>query len=80
MVKTLFASLGDAGDAGSIPGSVRSPGVGNGNPLKYSYLVNSMDREAWQATAHAVTESQFPGIKEISSRVFRVRILWCVNP
>ena len=38
------------GDLGSIPGSGRPPGVGNGNPLQYSCLENSMDREAWQAT------------------------------
>ena len=40
----------NAGDLGSIPGSGRPPGVGNGNPLQYSCLENSMDREAWQAT------------------------------
>ena len=39
----------NAGDAGSIPGSGRSPGVGNGNPLQYSCLKNSMDRGAWWA-------------------------------
>ena len=37
-----------------IPGSGRSPGEGNGNPLWYSYLGNSMDRGAWQATVHGV--------------------------
>ena len=41
-----------AGDAGSIPGSGRSPGVGNGNPLQYFCLGNPMDRRAWQATVH----------------------------
>ena len=41
----------NAGDPGSIPGSGRSPGAGNGNPLQYSYLENSMDREAsWETT------------------------------
>ena len=40
------------GDLGSIPGSGRSPGEGNGNPLQYSCLENSMDREAWQGTVH----------------------------
>ena len=44
----------DAKDAGSIPGSGRSPGGGNGNPLQYSCLENPMDREAWQATIHEV--------------------------
>ena len=43
-----------AGDLGSIPGLGRSPGEGNGNPLQYSCLENSMDREAWQATVHGV--------------------------
>ena len=45
-VKNLPASAEDAGDVGSIPGSGRSPGVGNGNPLQYSFLKNSMDRGA----------------------------------
>ena len=40
----------NAEDLGSIPGSRRSPGEGNGNPLQYSCLENSMDRGAWQAT------------------------------
>ena len=47
----------DAGDAGSIPASGRSPGEGNGNPLRYSWLENSKDRGAWQASVHGVTES-----------------------
>ena len=45
------------GDLGLIPGLGRSPGEGNGYPLQYSGLKNSMDREALQATAHGVTES-----------------------
>ena len=45
----------NAGDPGSIPGSGRSPGEGNGNPLQYSCLENPMDRGgAWQATVHGV--------------------------
>ena len=40
-----------------IPGSGRSPEGGHGNPLQYSYLENSMDREAWQATVHGITQS-----------------------
>ena len=47
----------NAGDLGSIPGLGRSPGEGNGNPLQYSGLENSMDRKAWQATIHGVAES-----------------------
>ena len=43
---------------GSIPGSGRSPGEGNGNPLQYSSLENSMDRGAWKATVHRVSKSQ----------------------
>ena len=46
----------DAGDQGSSPGWGRSPGEGNSNPLQYSGLENSMDREAGQATVHGVTE------------------------
>ena len=41
---------------GLIPGLRRSPGVGNGNPLQYSCLKNSMDRGAWWATVHGVAE------------------------
>ena len=48
----------NAGDLGLIPGLERSPGEGNGNPLQYSWLENSMDRGAWRATVHGVTESQ----------------------
>ena len=46
----------NAGDMGSITGSGRYPGEGNGNPLKYSGLGNPMDREAWGATVHEVTK------------------------
>ena len=48
----------NAGDLGSIPGLGRSPGEGKGYPLQYSGLENSMDRRAWQAIVHRVTESQ----------------------
>ena len=48
----------NAGDLDSIPGSGRFPEEGNGNPLQYSCLENSMDRGAWQATVHGVTMSQ----------------------
>ena len=47
MVKNLPANAGDKRDMGSTPGSERSPGVGNGNPLQYSYLENSLDRGDW---------------------------------
>ena len=46
----------NARDVGSIPGLGRSPGEGNSNPLQYSCLENSMDREAWWATVHRVTK------------------------
>ena len=46
----------NAGDTGSIPGSERSPGVGNGNPLQYSCLENSTNREARWATVHEVAK------------------------
>ena len=46
----------NAGDVGSIPGLGRPPGEGNGNPLYYSCLRNSINRGAWQATVHGVTK------------------------
>ena len=48
----------NARDLGSIPGSGRSPGEMNGNPLQYSCLENSIDREDWQATVNRVTKSR----------------------
>ena len=62
----------NAGDLGSIPGSVRSPGEGNGKP-PYSCLENPMDRGAWQATVHGVTRDGHnlvtkpppPGVQEL---------------
>ena len=48
----------NAGDQGSIPGSGRSPGEGNGNPLQYSCLENPTDRGAWYATVHGVAKSR----------------------
>ena len=52
------ANAGDLRDAGSIPGSGRSPGEENGHPLQYSCLENPMDRGAWTATVHGVVKSQ----------------------
>ena len=52
------ASASNMGDLGSIPGSGRSPGEGNGNPLQYSCLENPMDGGAWWATVHGVAKSQ----------------------
>ena len=47
-----------AGDPGSVPGLGRSLGEGNGNPLQYSCLENTMDSGAWRATVHGITKSQ----------------------
>ena len=58
MVKNLPAKAGDIRDNGSIPGSGRSPGEGNGNPFQYSCLENSMDCGVWQAAVHKVANSQ----------------------
>ena len=58
MVKNQPANEGDARNAGSIPESGRSHGVGNGNLIQYSCLENFMDRGTWQATVHGVTDSQ----------------------
>ena len=54
------ASACNVGDLGSIPGSGRSPGEGNGSPLQYSCLENPMDGGAWWATVHGVAKSQTP--------------------
>ena len=51
-------SASNTGDLGSIPGSGRSPGEANDNPLQYSCLENPMDRGAWWATVHGVTKSR----------------------
>ena len=58
VVKNPPANAGYIGDTGSIPGLERSPGVGNGNPLHYSCLENSMDRGVWRATVHGMANSQ----------------------
>ena len=57
VVKNSPANTGDIRDVGSIPGSGRSPGRGHGNPLQYSCLENPLDRGAWWAPIHGVTES-----------------------
>ena len=56
--KESTCNAGDTGDAGSIPGSGRSPGAGNGNPLQYSCLKNLMHRGVWQARIHGVAKSR----------------------
>ena len=57
VAKNAPVNAGDARDVGSIPGSRRSPGGGNGNPLQYSCLENPMDRAAWWAPIHRVAKS-----------------------
>ena len=57
MVKNLPANAGDSRDAGLTPGSGRSPGGGNGNPLQFSCLENPVDRGAWRATVPEDAES-----------------------
>ena len=58
VVKNLPANAGDVGDSGSILGSGRSPGEGNGNQLQYSCLENFMERGPWQVTVHRVAQSR----------------------
>ena len=58
VIKNLPAKAGDIRDVGSIPGSGRSPGGGNGNPVQYSCLENPMDRGTWWVTGHSVTKSR----------------------
>ena len=57
VVKNLPANAGDTGDIGLIPELGRSPGEGNGNPLQYSCLENSMNRRAWWTTVHGIKNS-----------------------
>jgi len=57
VAQRLKASAFNEGDLGSIPGSGRSPGEGNGNPLPYSCLENPMGRGAWWAMVHRVAKS-----------------------
>ena len=69
MAKSPPTNATDARDAGSIPGSGRIPEEGKGNPLQCSSLGNPMDREAWWATVHGVTESQ----TQLSTHTHHVR-------
>ena len=58
VLKNLPANAGDVREVGSIPGSGRSPGEGNGNTFQHSCLENHIDRGAWQTTVHRVAKSQ----------------------
>ena len=71
MIKNLPAN---AGDMDLFPGLGRSPGIGNGNPLQYSCLENSMNRGAWWATVQGVTKSQTRLSKE------HFHIIWNSSP
>ena len=64
-VKNPPTNAGDARDKSSVPGLGRSSGEGHGNPLHYSCLKNSMDRGAWPATVHWVSESRIQ-LKQLS--------------
>ena len=57
VVKNPPANAEDISDSGSIPGSGRSPGEGNGNPFQYYCLENPVDRGAWRTSIHRVTHS-----------------------
>ena len=58
MVRNPSTNAGGIRDMGSISGSGRSPGEGNGNPFQYSCLGNTMDRESWWAVAHGVAKNE----------------------
>ena len=71
VVKNLPANAKDIRDAISLPGSRRSPGVGNGNTLQYSCLENPMDRGAWWATVHEVAKS-WTQLKQLCMPAFMI--------
>ena len=83
-------SICNAGDSGSIPGSARSPGEENGNPLQYACLGNSMDKGAWWAAVHGVTKEshkteeqhvkQKKNANEISSQPNKLLKPWYLIP
>ena len=71
--KDTPANAGDVRDAGSIPGSGRSPGEGHGNPLQCSCLENPMDRGACRATVHGVVVvKNRTGLKQLGIKAFLV--------
>ena len=72
------ASACNTGDPGLIPGLGRFPGEGNGYPLQYSWLKNTMDRGVWQATVHGVAKSRTQ-LSDFTSSTFWLRqILQCI--
>ena len=80
--KESASKAGDIGDSGSNPGSGRSPGGGNGNPLQYSCLENPMDRGPWWATVHGITKSKHDGVTEYTHKegkaIMTQRVLKCL--
>ena len=75
VVKNPLANAGDAKVAGSIPGSGRSPGEGNGNPRQYSCLRNLMDRGAWQATVHGLQSDTTEATWHVAHKFCDSRVL-----
>ena len=75
VVKNLPANAGDTGDLGLIPGSARSPGVGNDNPLQYSCLGNPIDRGGWWTTVHRVAKSQ-AWLSMHAASTGRIKLKW----
>ena len=65
----------NTGNLNSIPGSGRSPGEGNGNPVQYSCLRNPMDRGAWWATVHKV-EKRRTGLKKLGTTMQETEETW----
>ena len=70
VVKNLPANGGDSGNVGSVPGSGRSPGEGNSNPLQHSCLENSMDRGAWWAIVWGRKESDMT--EQLAFSLFKI--------
>ena len=71
VVKNQPVNAGDTRDVGSIPGSGRSPGIGNSNPLQYCCVENPMDRGAWWATVHRIAKSQ-TWLKQLNTHIYAV--------
>ena len=79
VVKNPATNAGDLRDTGLIPESRRSSGGGYGNPLHYACLENPMDREAWRATVHKVTQSRTQ-LKRLSTHTRMHIVCSCWSP
>ena len=77
VVKNLPANAGNIRDVGSIPGSGRSPGGGNGNPLQYSCQEKTMDRGGCLATVHGIAKG-WTRLKQLSTQ--HKSVLLMLNP